>query len=88
MSFIVSKKEMLDNVGYISGQRIHFKMPVEFDQLINNTDGISYINSLVDDFVEDGYLLQDLNYFPEKLEGETIIISVDALTDEWLIGDS
>lgn len=88
MSFIVSKKDMLNTVGYINGQRIHFKMPVEFDQLINNTDGISYINSLVDDFVEDGYLLQDLNYFPEKLEGETIIISVDALTDEWLIGDS
>lgn len=88
MSFIVSKKDMLNNVGYINGQRIQFNMPVEFDQLINNTDGISYINSLVDDFVEDGYLLQDLNYFPKKLEGETIIISVDALTDEWLIGDS
>jgi len=75
---------MLDEVGYLNGQRLHFKMPVEFDQLINNTDGITLLNGLVDDLVEDGHLLQDLNYYPEKLEGETIIVSVDALVDEWL----
>lgn len=83
---VISRKQLLETVGRFSGQRVYFNIPVEFDELIQNKSGIEYLNNLVDDLVEDGYLLEDLNYYPEKLEGETIIVNVDALTKTWLRG--
>jgi hypothetical protein len=41
---------------------------------------------MVDEFVEDGYLLQDLVYTPTKMVGETIYVEVDAMATAWING--
>jgi hypothetical protein len=48
--------------------------------------GIELLNAMVDEFVEDGYLLQDLVYTPVEMRGETIYIEVDALATDWIRG--
>ena len=81
-----TKKEMLDCLAEKSGQRIRFNMPVEFDELTSNRMGIELLNAMVDEFVEDGYLLQDLVYTPTKMVGETIYVEVDAMATAWING--
>jgi hypothetical protein len=81
---IISRKDMLDTMGVRSGQRIFFNMPVEFDHLIGNRMGVEYMNNMVDEFVEDGHMLEDICFNPIKLEGDTIIVQVDALATRWL----
>lgn len=82
--YVVSRQEMLNTMGVRSGQRIFFNMPVEFDHLISNRNGVEYMNNMVDEFVEDGHLLEDIYFDPIKLEGDTIIVQVDALATRWL----
>lgn len=81
-----TKKEVLNCLAQQNGQRIRFNMPVDFDQLTSNRMGIELLNEMVDEFVEDGYLLQDLVYTPTKMDGETIYVEVDALATDWIKG--
>lgn len=85
-TFKFTKQEMLQVLGERRGQRIIFTMPVEFDQLTSNRMGIELLNAMVDEFVEDGYLLQDLVYTPVEMRNETIYIEVDALANDWIRG--
>jgi hypothetical protein len=85
-TFKFTKQEMLQVLGEQRGQRIIFTMPVEFDELTSNRMGIELLNAMVDEFVEDGYLLQDLVYTPVEMRGETIYIEVDALATDWIRG--
>ena len=85
-TFKFTKQEMLQVLGEQRGQRIIFTMPVEFNELTSNRMGIELLNAMVDEFVEDGYLLQDLVYTPVEMRGETIYIEVDALANDWIRG--
>lgn len=79
----LTKQELLQ-ISERSGQRIRFLMPVEFDELVSNRGGIALLNDMVDQFVKDGYLLEDLNYTPVKMEKDTIFVEVDAYAAEWI----
>jgi len=81
-----TKKEVINCLAQQNGQRIRFNMPVDFDQLTSNRMGIELLNEMVDEFVEDGYLLQDLVYTPTKMDGETLYVEVDALATDWIKG--
>jgi hypothetical protein len=81
-----TKKEMLQVLGERRGQRIVFTMPVEFDELTSNRMGIELLNAMVDEFVEDGYLLQDLVYTPIEMRKQTVYVEVDALATDWIRG--
>ena len=79
----LTKQELLQ-ISERSGQRIRFLMPVEFDELVSNRGGIALLNDMVDQFVKNGYLLEDLNYTPVKMEKDTIFVEVDAYAAEWI----
>jgi len=79
----LSKREFLD-ICNRRGQRVSFVMPVDFEQLLFNRSGIERLNEMVDLFVEDGYLLEDINYTPVSIEKDNINIEVDAYAAEWL----
>lgn len=79
----LSKKEFLD-VCQRRGQRVSFVMPVDFEHLLYNRSGIERLNEMVDMFVEDGYMLEDISYTPVKIEKDDIYIEVDAYAGEWL----
>ena len=63
---------------------VEFDMPVDFNELLDNTGGIESINNMVDEFVDRGHLLMDLSYKPVGIKGDTLIVHVTADASEFL----
>jgi len=77
-------KQEFKDFATIEGNAVRFLMPVDIDDLINNTNGVEELNSMVEDFVDDGILLEDMNYSTEYVENNTIFILVEADGTEFL----
>ena len=100
---MITRKAILDKTGPIrilsgdkgnpGSKRLAFEMLVPFGAFLCNKDdagtglGIDMLNNRVDDFVEDGYLLNDIIYTPVGVEGDKIVIAVNADMEEWLEGE-
>lgn len=65
------------------GKRVSFVMPVEFEQLLFNRGGVETLNVMVDMFVKDGYLLEDISFTPLKVESDHVHVEVDAYAKKW-----
>jgi hypothetical protein len=61
---------------------VAFEMPVSLFDLID-AFGIEGMNELVDEFIDDGYLLMDIGYSLQGSDGENIIVRVDADASEY-----
>jgi len=84
---MLTKQEFIDFVEFYgeNEDNVKFSMPVDCTDLIYNTEGVNFLNNCVDEFVEDGYLLEDLSYKPLFLESDgTIIFEVNAQAQEFL----
>ena len=73
----MTKEELLDFCT-IEGKTIRFNMSVDFDDLLGTYKGMEGMNSLVEDFVEDGHLLEDISYSLEGCEGDNLHVLVEA----------
>jgi hypothetical protein len=81
-----TKEEFLENIATVDENgTVTFRMPFDFDHLVANQYGIDLLNEEVGEFVEDGYMLEDISYNIEGVEGNTIFIHVEAFApnDFW-----
>lgn len=63
---------------------VTFDIAIDFESLVHNCAGISYLNECVDDFTDKGYLLADLTYEVARLVGSTCVVRVMADATEYL----
>ena len=63
--------------------KVKFQISVDFNDLVANQEGIGFLNEIVDDVVEDGYLLEDISYAPSVVYHGSLIITVNASTAEY-----
>ena len=77
---MLSKEEFIRDFADFNEDKtvVSFNMPVNFDELADNRDGINFLNDRVDDMIEKGFELENLSYLPLSLSGETIIVQVTA----------
>ena len=68
--------------------KVKFQISVDFNDLVANQEGIDFLNEIVDDVVEDGYLLEDISYAPSVVHRGCLIITVNASTAEYEKGES
>jgi hypothetical protein len=63
-----------------------FRMMVDFDDLISGD--MEWLNDQVDEYVEDGFMLEDLSYTPMKAYAKAREISIQVVCDatNWLKG--
>jgi hypothetical protein len=75
----MTKKEFLARFPIDDKQRVRFSIPMSFAGLAENTRGMEHTNEIVDDFVDEGYMLMDLVYTPLRvLQGDVLVVRVDA----------
>ena len=72
---MLSKEEFKSLVIISNKNYVTFDIAVAFSEIIKS-QGIDYLNNLVENFVEDGYMIEDLSYEVTKVEGSNMIIEV------------
>lgn len=80
----MDKKEFMD-VAIWNGPEVIFGMAVDWSDIVHNDCGVEYFNSLVDEFVDDGYLFENLSYVPVSFSAMgDVIVNVHADATGWL----
>jgi len=79
-----SREEFMDMVEFDDNE-VSFEMDIDFTELVCNTGGIETINEMVDEYVQDGYLLQNIRYEPTGVTCmDEITVRVTADATDWL----
>jgi len=67
----------------IRNGRVKFDISVDFGELAKNMKGLDFLNQVVDEVVENGYLLEDIFYTPSTVHRGRIIIRVNASAESY-----